>query len=165
MKRRAAVALVGILVACLGVQLAGAQISGAAVGNSGFRQPFAGDPRYERLGPPQLTKPKQLNQAIGQKRADEIAALIGLHRDDAFTKRQYVAFVSGKGNDPDPSQAELVDESVRIFTNTRGRPLVSNDGTRTYRTVLASYGLFVNEFGYLMSLANEGAPTRQANSV
>ena len=165
MKLRAALALAGIVVSCVGVQIAGSAVSGADVRVSGFTQPFAGDAAYEALGPPKLSHRKQLHVAVGRKRADKIAALIGLRPEDAFTKKQYLAFISGGGNGGDPASAELVDESVRIFTNTRGRPLVSNDGTRTYRTVLGSYGLFVDEFGNLQSLANDSAPTRKANSV
>jgi hypothetical protein len=166
MKRRGAVALVGILVAsCIGVQLAGATGSGADVNVSGFRQPFAGAPAYEPLGPPPLSTRTQLNQPIGQRRADEIAAAIGLRPTDAFTTAQYLEFIGGRGRKADPKQAALVDESVRIFTNTLGRPLIWHDGTERVLTVLASYGLFVDETGFLQSLANPSAPTRQANSI
>ena len=173
MKRTATVAMVGTFVlSCVGVQFADARIADAADADSGFEQPFAGDPIYEPLGPPQLSKRVQLNKAIGQKRANEIAALIGLSPDDAFTKQQYRQFITGTGigcvnSSPNPclADAELVDESVRIFTNTRGRALVSNDGQVRYRTVLGSYGLFVDRDGYLESLANESAPTRKANAI
>jgi hypothetical protein len=174
MKRTTAFALAGMFVAsCLGVQVTGTEVLGAAPGaTSGFDQPFAGAPEYEALGPPQLSKRGQLNKPIGRKRADEIAAAIGLSRDDAFTKQQYRAFISGQGNGctnvaPNPclADAKLVDESVRIFTNTRGRPLISNDGEHRYRTVLGSYGLFVDKGGYLESLANRNAPTRKANAI
>jgi hypothetical protein len=58
-----------------------------------------------------------------------------------------------------------VDESVRILTNTTGRPLYSVvDGVLT-PSVLASYGLFVNVNGLLESPANADAPTRQVNAV
>ena len=64
----------------------------------------------------------------------------------------------GVGGDPD--QAKLIDASVRIFTNTVGRPLYSDVNGQITPTVLASYGLFVSADGLLESLANEYAPTK-----
>ena len=97
--------------------------------------------------------------------ADEIARRLGLSKAETFTKQQYIKFVSGKGVGGNPADAKLVDESVRIFTNTIGRPLYSNVNGQITPSVLASYGLFVTLSGSLESLANEAAPTRKANSV
>jgi hypothetical protein len=133
--------------------------------NTGFTQPFSGTPKYEHLAPTQLTIPGQLHQPIGQRVADELAAQLGLSKKDVFTQKQYVEFVTGKGNAPDPASAKLADASVRIFTNTVGRPLYSNVNGQLTPSVLASYGLFVNTSGVLMSLANLAAPTRAANSI
>lgn len=126
--------------------------------DTGFVKPFSGPQRYEYLAPTQATNPRQVNRAIGQKRADRIARRLGLDKERTLTELQYLAFISGKGlnGSGDPDSAKLADETVRIFTNTKGRPL-------SYGTVLASYGLFVNERGWLMSLANLDAPTRIAN--
>lgn len=162
----ATAALAAVLVStCAGVQLAGSRTAAAVVPGSGFTQPFAGAPQYEPLGPPELTRRGQLNKPIGQKLADSIAAAIGLSPADAFTQTQYREFISGGGVGGEPDKARLVDESVRIFTNTRGRPLLSNVDGHITRTVLASYGLFVNATGSLESLANDDAPTRKANAI
>jgi hypothetical protein len=137
----------------------------APVGDTGFSQPFAGPEEYLPLADTELTDPAQLHAPIGRARADEIAAGMGLSPDDAFTPQQYHDFVTGQGVDGDPTQAALVDKSVAILTNTVGRPLPSVIDGQVTGSVLASYGLFVNETGVLMSLANDDAPTRQANSV
>ena len=93
------------------------------------------------------------------------AAAIGLDKSDAFSPRQYRLFVTGKGKGGQAAPAKLVDQSVRILTNTRNRPLWSNVNGVLTPTVLASYGLMVNEQGLLESPANTTAPTRQVNAV
>ena len=117
------------------------------------------------LAPTRVGRAEQLHLPIGQPDADRIAGRIGLNKAQAFTEEQYVEFVSGTGVGGEPDQAKLIDASVRIFTNTVGRPLYSDINGRITPTVLASYGLFVNEDGMLESLANEDAPTRKVNEV
>jgi hypothetical protein len=166
-----AMAVAGMsLVSLVGIQVAGYAGAGAAPpasAETGFTQPFSGTPSLEKLGPPELTRSDQLNQPIGQATADAIARQMGLSRQDAFTQAQYLAFISGKGlhGSGMPDQAAIVDASVRIFTNTVGRPLVSNVDGHLTPTVLASYGLFVSTDGQLESLANKAAPTRAANKI
>lgn len=133
--------------------------------DTGFSQPFAGPPEYLPFADTEVVSPAQLHAPIGQARADEIAAQLGLDEADAFTPQQYLDFTTGQGVGGDPEQAKLVDESARIFTNTVGRPLPSVIDGQVTGSVLASYGIFVNDSGLLMSLANTDAPTRQANSV
>ncbi|WP_291993990.1 hypothetical protein [Candidatus Accumulibacter sp. ACC003] len=89
---------------------------------------------------------------------------MGLKKKNVLTEEQYLLFISGGGVDGNADDAKLADQSVRIFTNTTGRPLVYLDQCGDpVESVLASYGLFVNEQGWLMSLANRDAPTRIAN--
>lgn len=148
-----------VLLTMTGTQFVGAGAAAARpVQETGFSQPFSGPQRFEYLAPTQATNPQQINLAIGQKRADRIARKLGLKKKHTLTERQYRWFITGRGlhGSGDPEAAKLADASVRIFTNTNGRPL-------SYDTVLASYGLFVKENGWLMSLANEDAPTRIAN--
>jgi len=132
---------------------------------SGFIQPYAGTPRYQHLAPTQASSTAQVNAPLGTARAERIAAAIGLDKSDAFSPRQFRLFVSGKGKGGQPASAKLVDQSVRILTNTRNRPLWSNVNGVLTPTVLASYGLMVNEQGLLQSPANSNAPTRQVNTV
>ena len=89
----------------------------------------------------------------------------GWKKEHILTEAQFLEFISGGGNKGDKASAALADRSVQIFINTTGNPLRSNvDGVLT-ETVLASYGLFVNKDGLLMSLANKIAPTRIANRL
>ena len=132
---------------------------------AGFAQPYAGTPKYQQYAPTEATSARQINRPLGSKAADRIARKLGLDKARAFTPKQYALFISGKGVGGNKKDAELVDASVRIFTNTTGRPLYAKvDGKRT-PTVLSSYGLFVNPDGMLMSLANTAAPTRKVNVV
>jgi hypothetical protein len=141
------------------------RVAQAAPSATGFVQPYAGVPKYLRYAPRQATRPGQVNRPLGRRAADRIARRLGLDRRHVFTPRQYRLFITGRGVGGDPAAAKLVDESVRIFTNTRGRPLPANVDGRVIPTVLGSYGLMVNRAGMLQSLANTNAPTRQVNTV
>jgi hypothetical protein len=156
------------LLAVAGTQVVGAEVAGAAThpgSATGFSVPFSGAPRYEYLAPTKVTNARQLNQPIGQRAADEIARKLGLRKSNTFTEQQYLEFISGRGIDGNRAAAALADKSVRILTNTTGRPLYSVvDGVLT-PSVLASYGLFVNVRGLLESPANAKAPTRQFNRL
>jgi hypothetical protein len=164
--RVVAVAVVGALLFTLG---GGAGVPAEAsrrASGTGFVEPFSGPSAYEYLAPTQLTDPGQLNVEIGQQQADFIARKIGLRKSRTLTDEQFTEFISGGGNNGDPASAKIVDESVRILTNTNGRPLackVSEGGPSP--TVLASYGLFVDENCYLESPANQMAPTRIVNAL
>jgi len=155
-----------VLVALSGLSLAASQgLARAANPDTGFSQPYAGTPKYQQYAPTEATSARQINRPIGSKAADRIARKLGLNKRQAFTAKQYALFISGKGVGGDKKDAELVDASVRIFTNTTGRPLYANVDGQVTPTVLSSYGLFVNPAGMLMSLANTGAPTRKVNVV
>lgn len=132
---------------------------------TGFVEPFSGVRRFEKFAPKQITSESQLNQPIGQKRADEIARKIRLKKSAAFTDKQFRLFVSGRGVGGDRQSAKLVDQSVRILTNTVVRPLYSRIHGKRVPSVLASYGLLVNKSGLLESPANLSAPTRKVNAV
>ena len=159
------VALAGIsLLSFVGVQVAGTQVTGAS-SETGFTPPFSGTPLYESLAPTEITNASQLNQPIGQLVAGRIARQLGLSPADAFTQEQYQEFISGGGEGGDSADAQLVNDSVAILTNTVGRPLYSNVNGQSTPSVLASYGLFVNPDGMLESVANDDAATRQVNKV
>lgn len=146
----------------------GQDAAGAAAPNAtdtGFPEPFLGTPQYAYVAPTKLDDADQLNEPIGPVAAEQIARAIGLNRKDTFSPQQYVEFISGGGHDGDKSQAELVDASVKILTNTVGRPLHSTADGKVTASVLASYGVFVSTDGYLMSPANQDAPTRIVNKV
>jgi hypothetical protein len=164
--RRVTFAAAIVVAALFVLALAASQrVAHAATPDTGFVQPYAGTPRYLKYAPREATRVGQVNRPLGAKAADRVARKLGLNKRHAFTPKQYRLFISGRGIGGDPAAARLVDESVRIFTNTTGRPLLANvDGTVT-PIVLGSYGLMVSRAGMLESLANTDAPTRQVNSV
>ena len=85
-----------------------------------------------------------------------------------LTPAQYLAFITGQGKNGsgNPESAELVDESVKILTNTVGHPLAyKDDNGHVVTSVLASYGLFVTTTGELESPAYSTAPTYLVNKV
>jgi hypothetical protein len=169
----AAVAAVAGLLAVAGLQLASAPSAGAATASAaarggsgtGFSVPFSGPSRYESLAPTLATSPSQINQPLGQAKADAIATQLGLNKAYSFTRQQYLAFISGGGVGGSKDAAKLVDGSVVILTNTTGRPLISNVNGVPTPSVLGSYGLFVTRDGLLESPAHDGAPTREINNL
>jgi hypothetical protein len=132
---------------------------------TGFAQPYAGTPKYEKYAPTQATSSDQVNRPLGTAAADRIARKLGLDKRQTFTAKQYALFITGKGVGGQTAPAKLVDESVRILTNTTGNPLYTKVDGKVTPTVLGSYGLFVNTAGMLESPANTDAPTRQVNTV
>ena len=154
------------------VTVTGAPAGGATISipkaRQGFVGPTAGAQRFAQYGPTQVTSPDQLNQPIGQEKADEIAKALGLDKSQCFTEEQYLAFISGNGanGSGDPQQAALVDESVNLLTNSMVNPLNRDiNGTPT-QIYLGSYGLAVSKDGvWLDSLANQAEPTRRVNEV
>lgn len=162
---RRVITLLAVLTAGVLV-LAGASAANAVPGNdTGFRAPFSGVPAYEHIAPPKLTSPAQLNQPLGQRAADRIAAQIGLHRSDALSPQQARALVTGGGIGGDRQSGRMIEECILILTNTVGRPMLSKIDGQVVRSVLGSYGVYVNTKGQLQSPANAAAPTRQVNTL
>ena len=152
----------------LGVGSQAGASSGPVSSSAGFAEPFAGTPQFEHVAPTEIANEGQLNQPLGQPLADEIAREIGLNKSEVLTQAQYRAFITGQSRDGSGSlaSAELVDESVKILTNTIGHPLAYQDENgRVVTSVLASYGLFVTTSGELESPAYETAPTYLVNQV
>jgi hypothetical protein len=133
----------------------------------GFIGGAAGVKGLEKYAPTRTSSRHQLNQPLGQAKADQIAISLGLDKNLCFTKEQYLAFITGQGADGsgNPEDAKLVDESVKLLTNTCGNPLIRIIDGEVTQIILGSYGLIVNEAGMLESPANSDAPTRQVNAV
>jgi hypothetical protein len=140
-------------------------IARPAIAATGFAEPYAGTPKYEKYAPTEATSSRQVNRPLGQRAADRIARKLGLDKRRVFTPRQYRLFISGKGNGGNRQDAALVDRSVRIFINTTGNPLHAKVNGKVTPIVLGSYGLMVNPAGLLQSLANTHAVTRKVNPV
>ena len=133
----------------------------------GFIGGAAGVKGLEKYAPTRTSSHRRLNQPLGQAKADQIAISLGLDKNLCFTKEQYLAFITGQGADGsgNPEDAKLVDESVKLLTNTCGNPLIRIIDGEVTQIILGSYGLIVNEAGMLESPANPDAPTRQVNAV
>ena len=132
---------------------------------TGFAEPYAGVPKYEKYAPTGAIGSPQVNRPLGSKAADRIARVLALNKRQAFTAKQFKLFISGKGVGGESEPARLVDESVRILTNTTGNPLYAKVNGKLTAVVLGSYGLMVNREGVLESPANAEAPTRRVNEV
>ncbi|MEU8512947.1 hypothetical protein AB0C76_15370 [Kitasatospora sp. NPDC048722] len=159
--RLAVVTVLAFLLAMAGTQAVAAPVPSS----SGFSFPYAGSPRYLAATPTEIASGGLLHRPLGQKMADAIALRLGLNKADAFTPKQYLEFISGGGVGGQKEPAALVDASVRILTNTVGRPLFADVNGVVTPTVLASYGLFVTKDGWLESPAYATAPTRLVNTV
>jgi hypothetical protein len=133
----------------------------------GFSAGAAGVKEWEKYAPTQVTSSSQLNQPLGQARADEIATYLKLEKSLCLTSEQYATFVSGNSMDgsANAAYARLIIASVASFTNSKANPCICDINGQRTEIVLGSYGLTVNAYGLLESLANVNAPTRQVNEV
>ena len=140
-----------------------------ASGNSdhGFSAGAAGVKEWEQYAPTQMTSSSQLNQPLGQARADEIATYLKLKKSLCLTTDQCATFISGNSKDGsvNPAYASLIIQSLVSFTNSKPNPCICDINGQRTEIVLGSYGLTVNSYGLLESLANLNAPTRQVNEV
>jgi hypothetical protein len=130
-----------------------------------LKQPYLGLYRFVPFAPKQTINSNLINTRLGIKRTQLIAYKLGLRPRDCLSKSNYIKLISGKGIGGNMSDAKIIDDSVKILTNIRARPIVVDiDGVKT-PTVLGSYGLFVNKDGLLMSCANTESAARQVNEV
>ena len=108
----------------------------------GFIGGAAGAAYFRQYAPTEVTSSDQLNQPLGQAKADKIARELGLHERLCFTNEQYLAFISGNGanGSGNLADAELVDESTAILTNSSANPLVRNINGKATQIVLGATG-------------------------
>ena len=133
----------------------------------GFIGGAAGAKRLQQYAPTEVTSSVELNQPLGQAKANRIARDLGLQKRFCFTNQQYVTFITGNGKNGsgNPTDAKLVDESIAILTNSNANPMTRDINGVTTQIVLGSYGLTVNTDGMLESPANSDSPSREVNSV
>ena len=145
-----------------------AKSSGTPLPDHGFIAGAAGVKDLQQYAPTQVSSTSdQLNQPLGQEKADEIATALKLVKSSCLTTEQFVTFASGNSKDGsvNPAYAKLVLESLAIFTNANGNPCFCDINGQRTGIVLGSYGLIVDSNGLLMSPANVNAPSRQVNQV
>ena len=105
---------------------------------------------YAQLAPTLAQNPSQLNQPIGQARAEITAAAFGLDRSLVLTPQQTQYFLGVPGRRT--AQQQLIWDCVNNLTNTTVNPIVRDvHGTRT-NVILGSYGLttYYDSTGRLM---------------
>lgn len=124
----------------------------------GFIQPYVGLRLYSNYAPIRAMNSLQINEAIGINKANYIASILNINKQHCFSQSQYSQFIAGGGIGGNVADASIINQCATIFTNTKKRPYTSN-------SVLASYGLFVQTNGLLMSLANTSSPCRQVNNL
>ena len=146
---------------CLAIQAA----LSLPVYGQGFTGAAAGAKAYAKYAPAEVTNNNQINQPLGQEKADEIARGLGLDKSKCFTDEQFLKFVTGNGVGGDLKNAFLVDECIFILTNTDDNPIIRNINGKATAIVLGSYGLTVNTDGMLESPANSTCPTRVVNPL
>jgi len=137
--------------------------------DTGFQQPFAGSPKALRWTPTEALTPANVNEPIGQRRADRIARALGFRKKMALSEKQYLLLISGQGiGGGTPSAlaaAKTIDESVNYLTNSNAQIIIRNINGVPTKINLGSYGLIVNNEGALESPGNITSPARQINAV
>ena len=171
-------------VAALALLVAGGVMSASAAPistDTGFNETNAGVVKYQPYAPTEATRARQVNAPLTQKEADRLARIFGFDKDKAFTKKQYAAFVSGKGRPAGYTKAEarkaaqLTRLSVEYLTNTTGNTYTRIIDGEEVTVNLGSFGLIVDKDGMLRVPANcpdpsspdfsDCSPVRQINWV
>lgn len=148
---------------------------------TGFNPTNAGPVKYQRYAPTEANRATQVNAPLTQKEADRLARIFGFDKDKAFSKKQYAAYLAGKGKPAGYTQAEaakaaqLTRLAVGYLTNTTGNTYTRIINGEKVTVNLGSYGLIVSEDGMLKVPANcpdpsspdfsDCSPVRQINWV
>jgi hypothetical protein len=109
--------------------------------------------QWQPLAPPEYQHPVQINEPLGQERADQLAQALGIQKDMILTDTEYQCVM---GVPPrDPTQKILYSCFIN-FTASKGNEIV---------VPFSSYGLNLNEHGKVLSLCAPHAPCLDANAV
>jgi len=112
------------------------------------------DPRWQALAVPEYRQPEQINQPLGRKKADQLARLLSIDQDMILTEAQYECLV---GLDPpsDADDRDIIRACFRDLTSTNEHAAIP----------LASYGLGLDEQGYVRSDCAPNAPCLVINDL
>jgi hypothetical protein len=109
--------------------------------------------QWQALAPPAYQHPEQINEPLGDKRADQLAQALGIEQDMILTDSEYQCVM---GVPPrDPAREDLYVCFID-FTASKGNGVV---------VPFSSYGLNLNERGNVLSLCAPHAPCLEANKV
>lgn len=172
---------IGTALVLTGLVSVGSVSAAPAPLETGFNPTNAGVVKYQPFAPTEATQARKVNAPLTQKEADRLARIFGFDKSKAFSKKQYAAYIAGKGKPRGYSQAEadkaaqLTRQAVRYLTNTTGNTYERIIDGEKVSVNLGSYGLIVGEDGMLKVPANcpepqspdfdECSPVRQINWV
>jgi hypothetical protein len=167
--RKLFVSSLSLALAMAGSMAGATQTTAAPANSTGFQSPFTGPTQYLGFAATQAKSSVNVNAALGQKRADNLAKSLGLSKKRSLSAMQYTNFASGcgvgGGTTASAAAAEVIVGCLVYQTDTNANPKAkSADGSTTYPH-LGSYGLAVNEGGALESVANSNNPCMQVNVV
>ena len=110
-------------------------------------------PRWQTLAPPVYQHPDQINEPLGNEKADQLAQALGIEQDMILTDTEYQCVMGVPPRDP---AQEILYACFIDFTASKGNGIV---------VPFSSYGLNLNEQGNVLSLCAPHAPCLEANKV
>jgi hypothetical protein len=108
------------------------------------------DARWATLAPRKVTRPEQINEPLGRRRADQLAHLLGMDESMILTPTEYACIIAP--GDPD---RETIFRCIYNLTNSNGNAAIP----------LSSYGLNVTEQGDVRSICAPCAPCLLFNDL
>ena len=108
---------------------------------------------WQALAPPVYHHRDQINEPLGDKRADQLAQALGIEQDMILTDSEYQCVMGVPPRDP---AQEILYACFIDFTASKGNGIV---------VPFSSYGLNLNEQGNVLSLCAPHAPCLEANKV
>jgi hypothetical protein len=108
--------------------------------------------RWARLAPRKVTRPEQINEPVGRRRADQLAHLLGMDEGMIFTHREFHCVI---GTPPRGHDREIIFRCIYNLTNSNGNAAIP----------LSSYGLNVTEEGNIRSICAPNAPCLEFNAL
>jgi len=110
------------------------------------------NPRWAHLAPRKVTRPEQINEPLGRRRADHLAHVLGIEESMIFTPEQYRCVI---GTPPRDHDREIIFRCIYNLTNSNGNAAIP----------LSSYGLNVTEQGDVRSICAPCAPCLEFNAL
>jgi hypothetical protein len=108
---------------------------------------------WQPLAPPAYQHPDQINEPLGNEKADQLAQALGIEQDMLLTDTEYQCVMGVPPRDP---AQEILYACFIDFTASKGNGIV---------VPFSSYGLNLNEQGNVLSLCAPHAPCLEANKV
>jgi hypothetical protein len=108
---------------------------------------------WQDLAPPVYEHPDQINEPLGDEKAEQLAQALGMDQEMILTDSEYQCVMGVPPRDP---AQEILYACFIDFTASKGNGIV---------VPFSSYGLNLNEQGNVLSLCAPHAPCLEANKV